>query len=153
MIRRDWTDELIAKLRTLWAEGLSSAAIGRRLNISKNAVVGKANRINLPARPSPIKSGGKYAGRLQAIAARKASQEAVQGVIRTEPTHMAPEQPKPSRARVEPCSWVEGVKGSWRYCDEPSVPGRVYCHEHCAVAYLRTASSTMTPVNASTTSR
>ena len=33
----EWTEEAIAKLRTLWAEGLSTAEIGRRLNISKNA--------------------------------------------------------------------------------------------------------------------
>jgi len=137
MIRRDWTDELTAELRVLWAEGLSTAAIGRRLNISKNAVVGKAHRLNLPARPSPIKQGGKYAGRLQAIAARKAFQEAIQAVIRTEPTHMPPEHPKPSRVRVEPCSWVEGVKGSWRYCDAPSEAGKPYCHEHCAKAYIK----------------
>ena len=145
MIRRDWTDELTAELRVLWAEGLSTAAIGRRLNISKNAVVGKAHRLNLPARPSPIKSGGKYAGRLQAIAARKASQEAIQAVIRTEPTHIAPDQQKPSRGRVEPCSWVEGVKGRWRYCDEPSVPNRVYCHEHCGKAYVKPVAATQEP--------
>ena len=29
--------------------------IGRRMGISKNAVVGKAHRLNLPARPSPIR--------------------------------------------------------------------------------------------------
>ena len=51
----EWTDDTIAKLRTLWAEGLSTAEIGRRLNISKNAVVGKAHRLNLPSRPSPIR--------------------------------------------------------------------------------------------------
>ena len=51
----EWTDEAIAKLRALWAEGLSTAEIGRRLNISKNAVVGKAHRLNLPPRPSPIR--------------------------------------------------------------------------------------------------
>ncbi|WBO59682.1 GcrA family cell cycle regulator [Acidocella sp. MX-AZ03] len=47
----EWTDDSIARLRSLWAEGLSTAEIGRRLNISKNAVVGKAHRLNLPARP------------------------------------------------------------------------------------------------------
>jgi len=149
----DWTDELTAKLRVLWAEGLSTAAIGRRLNISKNATVGKAHRLNLPARPSPIKQGGKYADWKQDYQRRKSSQEAIQAVIRTEPTHIAPVMREHHRARVEPCSWVEGVKGSWRYCDEPSAPGRVYCHDHCAVAYVRTAASIMTPENASTTSR
>ncbi len=51
----EWTDEIIARLRQLWDEGLSTAEIGRRLNISKNSVVGKAHRLDLPARPSPIR--------------------------------------------------------------------------------------------------
>lgn len=51
----DWTEDAIARLRLLWAEGLSTAEIGRRLNISKNAVVGKAHRLALVARPSPIR--------------------------------------------------------------------------------------------------
>lgn len=51
----DWTEEAIATLRLLWAEGLSTAEIGRRMGISKNAVVGKAHRLNLAARPSPIR--------------------------------------------------------------------------------------------------
>jgi GcrA cell cycle regulator len=51
----EWTDESIARLRALWAEGHSTAEIGRRMGISKNAVVGKAHRLNLPPRPSPIR--------------------------------------------------------------------------------------------------
>ncbi|MBV9117267.1 MAG: GcrA cell cycle regulator, partial [Acetobacteraceae bacterium] len=51
----EWTDEVIARLRALWAEGHSTAEIGRRLGISKNAVVGKAHRLDLAARPSPIR--------------------------------------------------------------------------------------------------
>ncbi len=51
----DWTNEAIDQLRALWAEGHSTAEIGRRMGISKNAVVGKAHRLSLPARPSPIR--------------------------------------------------------------------------------------------------
>jgi len=51
----EWTDDTIARLRDLWADGLSTAEIGRRLGVSKNAVVGKAHRLSLPARPSPIR--------------------------------------------------------------------------------------------------
>lgn len=51
----DWTDEVIAQLKALWSEGLSTAEIGRRMGISKNAVVGKAHRLSLPPRPSPIR--------------------------------------------------------------------------------------------------
>lgn len=52
----EWTDELIAQLRDLWGQGLSTAEIGRRLSITKNAVVGKAHRLGLPPRPSPIRN-------------------------------------------------------------------------------------------------
>lgn len=51
----EWSDDIIARLRALWAEGLTTAEIGRRLGISKNSVVGKAHRLDLPARPSPIR--------------------------------------------------------------------------------------------------
>ena len=53
----DWTDDLIAELSALWDEGHSTAEIGRRLGVTKNAIVGKAHRLNLPARPSPVIRG------------------------------------------------------------------------------------------------
>ncbi|GBR44136.1 GcrA family cell cycle regulator [Gluconobacter roseus] len=52
----EWTDETIARLRDLWSQGLSTAEIGRQLSITKNAVVGKAHRLGLPPRPSPIRN-------------------------------------------------------------------------------------------------
>jgi GcrA cell cycle regulator len=50
-----WDEETIRLLRDLWAQGHSTAEIGRRLGVSKNAIVGKAHRLELDARPSPIK--------------------------------------------------------------------------------------------------
>jgi GcrA cell cycle regulator len=50
-----WDDETIRLLRELWAQGHSTAEIGRRLGVSKNAIVGKAHRLELDARPSPIR--------------------------------------------------------------------------------------------------
>ncbi|HEY4044310.1 MAG TPA: GcrA family cell cycle regulator [Rhodopila sp.] len=50
-----WDDETIRLLRDLWAQGHSTAEIGRRLGVSKNAIVGKAHRLDLDARPSPIR--------------------------------------------------------------------------------------------------
>lgn len=48
-----WIDN-DAKLRELWNEGLSASKIGKRLGCTKNAVVGRAHRIELPDRGSPI---------------------------------------------------------------------------------------------------
>src|SRR5271165_1847740 len=58
----EWNDETIVRLRTFWNEGLSTAEIGRRIGVSKNAVVGKAHRLGLSARPSPIRRGGLGGG-------------------------------------------------------------------------------------------
>ncbi len=49
-----WSEETILQLRELWDQGLSTAEIGRRLGVTTNAIVGKAHRLDLPARPSPI---------------------------------------------------------------------------------------------------
>jgi GcrA cell cycle regulator len=52
-----WPLEKIDLLRSLWARGDSGSEIGRIMGISKNAVVGKAHRLRLSPRPSPIKAG------------------------------------------------------------------------------------------------
>jgi GcrA cell cycle regulator len=52
-----WPLEKIDLLRSLWGRGDSGSEIGRIMGISKNAVVGKAHRLRLSPRPSPIKAG------------------------------------------------------------------------------------------------
>lgn len=50
-----WADNELTKLRKLWSEGLPTAEIARRIGRTKNSVVGKAHRLNLPRRESPIR--------------------------------------------------------------------------------------------------
>lgn len=50
-----WTDTKQVRLVQLWAEGLSAREIARRLGCSPSAVIGKAHRLGLPPRASPIK--------------------------------------------------------------------------------------------------
>ncbi|MDO9490337.1 MAG: GcrA family cell cycle regulator, partial [Sphingomonadaceae bacterium] len=54
-----WTDERIDQLKQLWEKGLTASQIAEKLagGISRNAVIGKAHRLGLKARPSPVKSG------------------------------------------------------------------------------------------------
>ena len=49
-----WTGERLDELKKLWAEGLSISQIGEALGVSRNAIAGKAHRMGLPKRPSPI---------------------------------------------------------------------------------------------------
>jgi GcrA cell cycle regulator len=52
---REWPEERVLALRAAWDEGLSTAAIGRRIGVSKSAVNAKADRLGLPGRESPIR--------------------------------------------------------------------------------------------------
>lgn len=57
----EWTEGRMAELRELWAAGHSCAEIARRMGGTKNGIVGKAHRMGLPARPSPINSAARSA--------------------------------------------------------------------------------------------
>ena len=51
-----WTDERIDTLKKMWDSGLTATQIAEELGgVSRNAVIGKAHRLGLPARPSPVK--------------------------------------------------------------------------------------------------
>jgi GcrA cell cycle regulator len=66
-----WTPERIDELKRLWDAGHSASEIGKKLGVSKNAVVGKAHRLKLSARPSPIKRGGPSTTRRRPAAAQR----------------------------------------------------------------------------------
>lgn len=53
-----WTDERIETLRKMWESGNTASQIAEQLGgISRNAVIGKAHRLGLQSRPSPVKTG------------------------------------------------------------------------------------------------
>jgi len=55
-----WTDERIGTLRKMWEGGATASEIAAELGgVSRNAVIGKAHRLGLKARPSPVKANEK----------------------------------------------------------------------------------------------
>src|SRR5690348_17780732 len=53
-----WTEERIDRLKKMWSEGSTASQIADELGgVSRNAVIGKAHRLGLEARPSPVKPG------------------------------------------------------------------------------------------------
>ncbi len=160
----DWTHEIIARLRLLWSEGHSTAEIGRRLGVSKNAVVGKAHRLELPARPSPIRRGGDSEASRRSgprrpvgptlpplVSVRAAPAEAprrveprVQAAVETEaaPPRRSPvlrAVARPSGGRTSACCWPIGDPGTrtFKFCGADSLASKPYCAEHAQLAYVK----------------
>ncbi|MGY6636141.1 MAG: GcrA family cell cycle regulator [Erythrobacter sp.] len=67
-----WTDERIATLKKMWEGGATASQIAEELGgVSRNAVIGKAHRLGLKSRPSPVKANEKKAASAAAPAAKK----------------------------------------------------------------------------------
>ena len=146
----DWNDHAISTLRTLWNDGHSTAEIGRRMSITKNAVVGKVHRLKLPARPSPIgKRPVSTASAPPQPSRRRSRSQSVTPMQEpacapscdTSPPAQQP-APRPFRFAVAgSCQWPHGEPGSaaFRPCNAPALCGRPFCEGHCRVAYARPA--------------
>ncbi len=108
MIEFEWTPERVAELTKLWATGLSASEIGRRMGITKNAVVGKVRRLDLTMRRAPP------------------------------PPKRAPSVVTLDRLSANMCSWPMGEPGKedFRFCGQPALAAKPYCGEHCAMAYV-----------------
>lgn len=123
-----WTDERVEKLRELWDKGLSASQIATALaeGVTRNAVIGKAHRMNLASRPSPVKSDPK----------KKAAKPAEKKII--------PAKAKAPTGKISllelterMCKWPIGHPGEvdFHFCGKPSAKTFPYCPEHCTQAY------------------
>ncbi|WP_380781826.1 GcrA family cell cycle regulator [Sphingomonas sp. R86520] len=95
-----WTDERIETLKTMWEAGQTASQIAEALGgVSRNAVIGKAHRLELQARPSPVKPNDPEAKAAAAAAAAGAS--APVAVAAPEPV-VEPVEVEPEPAPVAP---------------------------------------------------
>jgi GcrA cell cycle regulator len=68
-----WTEERIERLKAMWTKGATASQIADELGgVSRNAVIGKAHRLGLEARPSPVKPGEEKESPKKAATAAKA---------------------------------------------------------------------------------
>jgi GcrA cell cycle regulator len=90
-----WTDERINQLRSMWEKGLTASQIADELGgVSRNAVIGKAHRLGLKSRPSPVKATEKVKPAKAASAPKPAAPAA--------PRAAAPAAPRPTATAPKP---------------------------------------------------
>ncbi|MEM6780467.1 MAG: GcrA family cell cycle regulator [Pseudomonadota bacterium] len=125
-----WTEERVDLLKQLWGEGKTAAEIAKALGegVTRNAVIGKAHRLKLSSRVSPIQQNPK------------------------KPKAEAPKAKKPQPVRKTDfkgkgiplaqleagmCRWPNGdpKDENFNFCGCPAVPGLPYCEEHAKIAY------------------
>ncbi|MGX7953755.1 GcrA family cell cycle regulator [Tsuneonella sp. HG249] len=90
-----WTDERIATLKKMWEGGATASQIADELGgVSRNAVIGKAHRLGLKARPSPVKPNEEKPEPKKQAAAPAA--EAIRPPVK--------KQPLPPPTRLQPAA-------------------------------------------------
>lgn len=101
-----WTDERIDSLRAMWEKGLTASQIAEELGgVSRNAVIGKAHRLGLKSRPSPVKSADKSKAAKAPAAPKAAPTPAPAAATPAAPVRAAaprPAAPTPPRPEAKP---------------------------------------------------
>jgi GcrA cell cycle regulator len=135
-----WTDERIDRLKELWTQGMTASHIADELGgVSRNAVIGKAHRLGLQSRPSPVKPNEDGAEAAQAAepeagpAARLDSREAddepeeaeTQPESASPAAEPAPAAPQPQIRSIGPGGFVRQAPGEQQSPIPPAPPRRL----------------------------
>ena len=127
----DWTKIKIKQLKTLWKEGHTATTIGTLLKVSKNAVIGKAHRLNLDAR----RSGRSSKGTKRSIKTIGRKEQARMLLL---DNNFEPENPTQLEDLTEHhCRWPVGDPGKkgFYFCGRTPVKGFSYCRLHVLIGF------------------
>ena len=139
-----WDENNVTKLRELWDQGLPTAQIGKLLGFTKNAVVGKAHRIGLERRPSPIRRTAVKPDRKKArspIVPKlnfEASKDETKEISKPQKSFQPVIKNLFTNHTKRGCEWPEGHpdESDFKFCGKERFEDKPYCLDHCAVAYV-----------------
>ena len=143
-----WTEDMIDRLKQMWKEGLTTNEIAKQLGVSKNSIVGKVHRLNLKARPSPIKKKEQEPN----IESTPQKEEKAKAPIKSIKTvdikniNIASDNCKKKDSCLKlteldnhTCRWPIGDPrdDNFCFCGKAIRSGQTYCEEHSAIAYVK----------------
>jgi len=153
-----WTDDRVAKLSKLWADGLSASQIAAELGgVTRNAVIGKVHRLGLSGRAKPASTGGAKTRRKPAprsggtsyqrprSSTRSAGNTALKMDVRPEARAkpienlVAPESKKLTLLDLteSTCKWPTGdpTRPGFSFCGHKTQEDKPYCEFHSKLAF------------------
>ncbi len=157
-----WTEDRVSLLTKLWGEGHTAAEIAKKLGgVTRNAVIGKAHRLKLSNRASPIQQNKKPANSnavkpkrvtpIKAAAKPKPSLKQEKTVLKVQDTPVQEEatKAKPKKdgklyslmdLKPRQCRWPSGdpKEEGFGFCGDHAMVGLPYCEEHAKQAYQAT---------------
>lgn len=138
-----WSEALIARASELWLAGFTGGEIGRRLGLSRSAIMGKLRRLGLLRNDRRPRVPMRRAAQLQAIPVPKPAPRKVPRKRNTrplpppEPYQAPPPPPVPPIGsfnlldlRHNSCRWPEGDGPIYVFCGRPQASQSSYCEEH-----------------------
>jgi GcrA cell cycle regulator len=141
----DWNESAIEALRTLKAEGLSASLIGEALGVTRNAVIGKLNRLGI------VHERRVHEKHVERIQKTKVASERIRiaKILRTRAleitaAHAVKAAHKPGGKTLFELSWMDcrfplgdRLEPAVLFCGESAAPGRHYCEAHCKCMYAK----------------
>ena len=136
-----WTDEKVAKLKELWGKGNTASQIAEIIGgISRNAVIGKAHRLNLSAkiktRVAPSSQNFDNLAYDKSTKTRGGRKSKFKSLLIEK--DFEPESPKQLEELDEnSCKWPIGHpdEKSFYFCGRSSLKDFSYCRLHLLYAY------------------
>ena len=163
-----WTEERVALLKQLWGEGKTAAEIATHLGqgVTRNAVIGKAHRLKLSSRVSPVqqKASANTNTRTDApqhnAPAPESREETGANIAPAEDDESTPKLKRRKNGKDVPgavkgvkmqalrermCRWPIGdpQEDDFHFCGGRTASGATYCKKHADVAYQSSARKSM----------
>ena len=135
-----WTPEKVGKLKELWGKGSTASQIAIIIGeVTRNAVIGKAHRLNLSAKSIPKNNNfKKYSEKEEnnSQAQKKTRKSKFKSILLDK--NFEPENPKSlEQLTDETCRWPIGHpdENNFYFCGRTSMKDFSYCKLHVLYAF------------------
>ena len=134
-----WTEEKVNKLKELWGKGNTASEIAQIIGgVTRNAVIGKAHRLNLAAKSSVQKIKKSKEERKSRVSGNKkvSIRSRFKSILLDK--DFEPENPKSLEELTEKtCKWPIGHPNeeSFYFCGRSPIKGYSYCRLHVLYSF------------------